>query len=212
MRLVVVVLMLALTACQINHRSDQFACQNEGDCPGSQSCVDGFCVGGDPTPDDGPGPDPDGPKPDTLICPSQCTSCQLATMTCNVDCNQSPSTCLSAINCPPGFNCNILCTRNEVCANINCSQGASCNIQCKGNGTCDNVQCGPGKCDVECTGGQSCSAINCSSACACDVACGNNALCLQVACPDPDGPGVCAGIGLSRCTSERMGCNTCEEP
>ena len=205
-----IVFLCALAACSINHRTDQLACERQTDCDNGQTCSEGFClVVGNPS--DGPGPDPDGPKPDSQTCPTQCTSCQLATMTCTVDCNQSPATCQAAINCPAGFNCNILCTRNDVCSSINCSQAASCKIECKGNSTCDNVTCGPGPCDINCIGGQACGAVDCDSSCACNVACGNNAgLCLNVSCPDPDGPGTCSGLGPGRCTSERDGCNTCQ--
>ncbi|MBA2539687.1 MAG: hypothetical protein H0V17_08640 [Deltaproteobacteria bacterium] len=202
------VLLFALTACSINHRTDQLACERQNDCDRGQTCSDGFCltVG---NPDDGPGPDPDGgPRPDSFSCPAQCTSCQLASMTCTVDCGQSPATCQLPINCPPGFNCNILCTRNEGCETINCTQGESCNIQCKGNGTCDNVTCGAGKCNVECTGAMACRGVDCHQSCACDVACGNNATCLNVSCPGE--PLQCSGFGLDRCSSDDDGCNTCE--
>jgi hypothetical protein len=200
------VLLIALASCKIDHRTDQFACESQNQCGDGQTCTDGFCITvGNPN----DGPDPDGmPPKDAFACPIQCTSCQLATMTCNVDCGQSPATCLAAINCPAGFNCNILCTRNEGCQNINCSQAESCKIECKGNTTCRNVVCGPGKCDVNCTGGQSCRDIDCGDSCACDVACGNNATCLDITCPGA--PLACSGFGLDRCTSEPNGCNTCE--
>ena len=202
----IVLLLAVLGACSISHRSDQFACDDQNRCDPGKSCQDGFCVTMG-TPGDGPVVDPDGsPPPDTLTCPAQCTSCNLNTMTCTVDCNVSPATCGAAINCPAGFNCNILCTRNDLCQNINCTQGESCNIVCKGNTTCKNVVCGPGKCDVDCTGMGSCRGVNCGDSCACDVSCGNNVSCLQVTCPDLQ----CSGFGLERCTSAPDGCHNCQ--
>jgi len=202
-------LLCLASACSINHRSDQFACTNVNQCDPGQRCEDGFCVGGT-TPGDGPDVDPDGPKPDTFSCPPQCTSCNIQTNTCNVDCGVSPGTCANAINCPAGFNCNIICTRNDLCQNINCSQGESCKIDCKGNATCKNVVCGPGRCDVTCSGGMSCPKINCESSCACDISCGNNASCIDTSCPQVEGdPFQCEGFRPNVCNSEPDGCNTC---
>lgn len=211
----IVLLLALLGACSINHRSDEFTCTNSNMCNAGQTCQDGLCVTGG-TPSDGPDVDPDGPPPDTFVCPNQCTSCNPGTNTCIVDCNASAATCASAINCPAGFNCDIRCTKNDGCQNINCTQGQSCKILCKGNNTCENVVCGPGPCDVECTGQGACgggtaTGIDCDASCACDVACNNNASCFPVSCPKPPGPEPlrCSGIGANRCTSEPDGCNTC---
>jgi len=209
MRLALLVTLLA--ACSINKRSDQFACETAQQCDRGQTCQDGFCVGGSP-PTDSQEPDPDGQlPPDAFVCPAQCTSCNLNTMTCTVDCNVSPTTCGNPINCPTGFNCNILCTKNELCQNINCSQGQSCKLECKGINTCRNVVCGPGECDITCTGNQSCRAVNCESSCACDVTCTPNTTCLTVDCPElTNQPFACSGLNPGRCTSAPEGCDTCE--
>jgi hypothetical protein len=78
-----VILLLLLVGCSINHRSENFVCQNQGDCAPGQNCSDGFCIGtGNPNED--AGPDPDGAKPDTFQCPIQCTSCQLQSVAVDV--------------------------------------------------------------------------------------------------------------------------------
>jgi hypothetical protein len=213
MRIVCLFVLLVVSgACSINHRSDQFACENSRQCDSNQTCQDGFCVTGGQPPGDGPITDPDGPlPPDAFVCPPQCTSCNSQTNTCTIDCNISATACTTAINCPAGFNCNVLCTRNNLCQNVNCSQAASCNVQCKGNSTCKNVTCGENKCDIECVGNLACQNVDCVNSCACDVTCGQGTSCVNVDCPvvGQNEPFGCSDFRPNVCTSEPDGCDTC---
>jgi hypothetical protein len=198
---------VALTAgsCSINHRSDDFTtCNDQSDCPGNLVCNSGLCVtagGMDAGRVDGGG------GVDAAICPSQCTSCKLATKECRVDCAVSPATCNNPIVCPAGFKCEILCTVNNSCRNgINCMDAESCDIECKGQAACRNITCGEGPCDVNCSGLQSCRNVACGDSCACDVNCDSDlALCEGVVCGDFQCRTFSGG-----CSSTILdGCNTC---
>jgi len=195
-------LALAITAgsCSINHRSGDFTqCEQPSDCPTGQVCRDNLCAEMIDA-----GANKDGPRPDALACPAQCTSCVLEKMECKVDCAVSPATCNGAITCPPGWNCDIICSVQGSCrAGVNCLAAESCNIECKGRDSCRAVDCGEGPCDLLCTGLQSCRDIDCGDSCRCDVECANGALCTGVICTD-----VTCKSGLG-CSSVFPGCNTC---
>jgi len=207
--IVVAALFAAATSCSINHRSDQFACSKPSDCSDGRQCINGSCVvpGGDidaPMPIDGKVP------PDGNECPQACTSCDLGSKTCNIDC-AAGADCGHTITCPAGFNCNIKCTVNDECrSGIDCSNATSCNLTCSGSRTCEGVDCGTGKCTASCTGTNSCRGVNCSNSCACDVTCnGNVGACFDpgVTCPPGTIPGACdTGLG---CTSQQIGCSSC---
>jgi hypothetical protein len=79
------------------------------------------------------------------------------------------------IACPPGFDCQVLCTGPESCqgATILCPDVYSCTVDCggaQGPQACGNakVQCSSnGVCFLDCTGPLTCQGV--------DVTCGNNA-------------------------------------
>jgi len=198
-----------LASCTVNKRSDDFACETTADCSDGFTCNNGICVSTTPPGQDGGPGDPDAPpKPDAFVCPAQCTSCKLDTHTCKVDCGASPATCNAPINCPAGFNCEIICSTPSGCANVNCSQGESCKIDCKASGTCKTVTCGEGPCEVGCDGQNSCRSVDCSNSCACDAQCiGLGSCALALTC---QGTGIACNTANPRgCTSMRDGCNTC---
>ena len=200
-------------SCSVNHRSGDFACITSAECGGGRVCSDGFCVSGDRPPD---------ARGDA--CPATCTSCDLATRQCTIDCAVNPGTCNQQVVCPVGWSCNILCSTQGSCrSGINCASAKDCTIKCSGQQACRNVTCGAGACNLECSGRQSCSAllcgtgacsvdcsgrescvgVSCGLACACDVQCVAGLSCSQVTCK-----AGCASQPLG-CSSKPLGCNTC---
>ncbi|MEO8703004.1 MAG: hypothetical protein ABI867_23360 [Kofleriaceae bacterium] len=193
---------IAAGSCSVDHRSDGFTtCDNQDDCPNNQVCTNNLCIAPGVGMDAGP---IDASRPDALVCPSQCTSCNLQTMTCKVDCAVSAATCNTAITCPPGWKCDILCsTQNSCRSGIDCTEGESCNITCKGTGSCRNIVCGEGACKTECSGLQSCRNLSCGDSCACDVTCAQQADCEGVTCSEIQ----CETF--NGCSSLLPTCNTC---
>lgn len=188
------------SSCEINHRSEEFACTKNIDCPSGRICNDGFCIiTGSIDASRG-----DAQRGDAgANCPAGCTSCNTTEKTCTINCMLT--NCTNTVSCPAGYKCDIACNTEQSCRNgINCQLAASCNIDCIGRQSCQNVQCGPGRCDVSCSGAASCRGVSCGSSCACDVACtGNqscadNITCSSVACRSGSG-----------CTSVPLFCHSC---
>lgn len=206
----IVLALVIIGSCSINHRSSDYECSTPSDCdqfPG-RTCVDGFCVGGTSPVDarvgDGPVVDahPDAP-PDGAACPVQCSSCNLGTHTCTIDC--SINSCNDNVVCPAGWNCSIGCNTANSCAHgIDCSDATSCKVTCSGASSCRDLDCGDGKCSVTCSGNNSCRDMDCSNSCSCDVSCGTFASCEATVCPEG------CGLGAGRCSSMLSNqCDTC---
>jgi hypothetical protein len=207
-------LALALAAgCSVSHRSGDFACDAEQRCANGRTCVDGFCV----VAADSGVVDTLPPLGDAAVCPSQCTSCNLAQRACVIDCAANTGACNQAVTCPAGWSCNVLCSLPSQCnsgvlcgnatsCTIACGARQTCNVTCSGNSSCGNsVLCGAGACNVNCTGNLACAGeITCGQACACDVTCRINAACAAVTCK----PG-CIGTPPAFCISTANGCNSC---
>lgn len=223
----IVALWLATVAlavsCSVSHRSGEFACRTTADCASDRVCTDGLCVLTGPTDDGGLG---------NGGCPANCTSCDLVTHTCTIECINNNSVCRQPIVCAPGWNCRINCDDDTSCrAGIDCRDAASCNVSCSGDTSCRNATCGAGDCTFTCNGAGSCSGIacgtgacnvacngtnschdanggnglgvNCSQSCACDVECSLDSTCAPLACP-----ATCNGL-IDGCTSAPTGCNVC---
>jgi hypothetical protein len=217
-----------VTACLVNKRSVDFACETDNDCDLDRVCQDSHCVIGFRPPIDGP-PLPD--TPDAPECPfvsggRRCTSCDLVAQTCQVDCSNGGC---GGMTCPVGFACTFICTKANACNSINCTDAASCDIQCSGNNACDgitcgagacqvtcatmnacdNVTCGTGACNVTCGATGSCGNVQCPDSCKCDVSCptGN---CTSMTCPMPGGM-FCTDNAMAngQCSSTPTGCATC---
>jgi hypothetical protein len=199
---IVVVISLAavaasLAGCSINHRTGEFSCDKQADCAVGRSCIDGFCV----LPDDAG--IIDGPHADAAVCPSACTSCDLAQKSCTIDCALNGG-CKQQVVCPTGYSCQVLCSRDGACSSgVSCLGSTSCSITCSGGQSCRGLSCGLGPCNVACTGNASCGEVNCGSSCACDVACSGIALCRNLTCKPT------CNIGTRGCTSLAGNCNTC---
>jgi len=195
------------TACSINHRSDEVACIVDADCGGNgKVCRDNQCIGNEP--DGGKPKDSGPPKPDAFVCPAPCTSCDLGTMTCTVDCSANPSACDGQVVCPAGFNCDVQCNTDNSCRNgVSCS--LDCTITCDGNSSCRGLACGVGRCKVDCNGFDSCRNVQCGPACACDTTCSNVARCEGIFCKQGQNGSACRNI-FGDCSSEFDGCNTCQ--
>ena len=203
----VAIAMIASVDCSITHESDGFACTTTANCskfPG-RVCMNGFCVepggpGSDAGVTDGKGSN----HPDASNCPANCTSCDLGSKTCFIDCDKT--SCTNMVTCPPGFNCDIQCSTSGSCRNgVNCTQGQSCIVTCSGDSACRGVTCGSGPCDVECSGPSSCKTINCESSCRCDVNCFPGSLCEFVTCTQFQ----CRDQINGGCNSTLTGCDTC---
>ncbi|MCW5801435.1 MAG: hypothetical protein KIT31_03420 [Deltaproteobacteria bacterium] len=197
---------LTAGSCSIHHRSDALACTNNRDCtePGSK-CEDGVC-----TQPNGPGAD--APRPDAKLppdasapaCPPECTSCNVNTMRCEIDCASPSADCTKRITCPTGWDCDIACSGNQQCrAGVDCQKSRSCNVTCSGTASCRNVGCGPGPCNVQCTGQDACRTVACGPSCRCDVGCSGAARCENVSCPD-----FLCGTFEGGCSSQFFGCSS----
>ncbi|MBA3452729.1 MAG: hypothetical protein H0T42_06550 [Deltaproteobacteria bacterium] len=198
---------ISSTSCSINHKSGDFECTVQTDCDRTRQCIGGYCIvpGGVI---DGPkmidAPKKDAPIDSPMfVCPPQCTSCVEGSKTCTVDCGVTSCTGNQPIVCPSGWNCAILCSTNNACANgVNCDSAKSCAITCSGQGSCRNIQCGDGDCEVKCQGQNSCRGVDCSDSCACDVTCAFNSSCEFLTCSsqacDPLGRG-CSSLPAATC-------------
>jgi len=201
-------LIALVAACSINHRSDEVACVFDNDCGGNgKVCRDNQCVGGTDT-DGGPKKDAPPPKPDAFVCPFPCTSCEMSTNTCIVDCSVNPNACEGQVVCPAGFNCDIRCSTDNSCRNgVNCTMGIDCTIECTGVSSCRGLVCGTGACKVGCNALDACRNVQCGNACACDTECSNGARCENIFCKQ--GPNGLCKFTFGGCTSQLDGCNTC---
>jgi len=190
-------------SCAINHKSGDYACTITADCNDGRQCVDGFCivpgsidaavfrdahVGGD-----GNG------------CPAGCTSCNVTTHSCTIDCSQNSGGCNNKVTCPAGWACNVQCNVDNSCRNgVSCTGTTSCDITCSAKSSCQNIQCGTGKCNVTCSGVQSCQAVACGNSCACDVTCLGSQSCADtIQCT-----ATACKLGLG-CTSLPAACHSC---
>ena len=177
---VLLVLALALAACSVSHKSQEYSCTTNADCATHMGtvCDNGFCVV--PGTIDAPGTRPDAPRGDAPNgCPAGCTSCNVSQKTCTIDCSQTNVVnCMNSVQCPVGYHCDIQCKGDNTCRNgVSCVGAASCSIECIGGSSCRNVECGTGPCDVTCSGTSSCRDVSCNNSCACDVLCTGSQSC-----------------------------------
>ena len=196
---------LATTGCEVNHKSDQYACTTNADCSAGRTCNEGSCIVVGSI--DASGGTADAPRPDSGNnngCPAQCTSCNTAQKTCTVNCTQT--NCKQALACPAGYNCTFLCNGDDTCRQgINCLNASACTIECSGKSSCEQVRCGPGPCDVSCSGPSSCRDVLCGSSCACDVTCTGNQSCADgIVCTS-----LACRTSFRGCTSEPLTCHSC---
>ncbi len=203
-------LLLALAACSVSHRSQEYVCTTQSDCADHPNtvCMQGFCIA--PGAIDAPKGGNDGPHPDGSgsggQCPSGCASCNLTQKTCTIDCAQTSTVnCQNQVACPAGFHCDIKCDTDNSCrSGVTCVGGASCTVECSGNSSCRGIECGTGPCDVTCSGPSSCRDVSCGNSCACDVLCTGSQSCTTgIACPSLQ---CTSGLG---CTSVPAGCHSC---
>ncbi len=134
---------IVAASCSINHKSDDYTCTTQADCGPDRVCSGGYCVLTGVQ--DAKVDSPTTPPPDARIdapmemCPPQCTSCNVNTKQCNIDCAVTSCT-QAAIVCPAGWDCDIKCSTNNACAmGVNCANAASCALTCSGQGSCRNV-------------------------------------------------------------------------
>lgn len=202
MKIAIVAVLAFVAACNVNHKSEQYACTKNLDCDPERVCNDGFCVQTGTIVDAARG---DAPKGDAGMtnCPPGCSTCNVQQKTCTIDC--MTANCTNTVSCPAGYKCEILCNTENSCRNgVNCQQSASCTVECSGKQACANVTCGAGPCDVACSGTQSCKGVSCGSSCACDVVCTGNQSCGEAI--------QCSSFACrsgSGCTSEPLVCHSC---
>lgn len=173
-------------SCSISHRTNDYACTSTADCNSGRVCSDGYCVVNGTElvdaftpPKDGQNNHPDAPN--TNGCPDACTSCDVSTKQCTIDCNVDGSNCNDQVVCPAGWDCDVKCDTDNSCrAGVACAGTTGCKVECTGRGSCEDVQCGTSRCEVDCIGSQTCrSAIECNQSCGCDVKCTGNQSCPQ---------------------------------
>jgi len=175
-------------SCLVSNRAPDFECSTTTDCTDGRICTSGYCVVGEEQED----------------CPSPCTSCDLGTMDCTVDCSEGSC---GDLTCPTGFDCTVNCDAGS-CGDIDCGGAESCTVNCEGGGACGNVTCGAGECDIDCQGGSACGDVSCADSCQCDVTCANATSCGTVSCPTSDTGDPCTDA--DGCDSGPTGCEkTC---
>ncbi len=218
--------LLALSACAIDTRSEEYRCDGAGSCPFGRVCQSGWCVapGGDAgggsltdagvdiadagaAPGDGGPTIPDAGAQDASTCPDACSECMEDT--CVIDCGADGS-CSDTVVCPPGLACTVLCDGIQSCdGGIDCSAASSCDLRCTSREACaGSIECGAGACAVECSARDSCGdGIDCTRSCACDTRCTGNGACA----PEPDCPTLLfeCSDGFD-CDSSQPGCARCE--
>ena len=193
---------VAVTGCSLTHRSGDFACTKTSDCNQGRECVGGFCI--IPGSIDAPTSDSThgGSGDANNGCPSVCTSCDVGTKTCTIDCTLTD--CTAAVACPAGYKCDVQCNADNSCrAGVSCTGTTSCTVECTGKNSCQDVTCGLGPCNVSCSGMQSCRTIQCGSSCMCDVECTGTQAC--------EGTETCTSLAcksLSGCSSAGTTCHS----
>lgn len=198
-----IAILVTLVACQVNHKSENFSCDEATPCEAGRICDNGFCVLAGSI--DAPKP-PGDARTDapTAGCPAGCTTCSVQQKTCTINCQFGG--CNNTVTCPAGYKCDILCNTDNSCRNgVNCQLGTSCNVECSAKASCQNVQCGTGPCDVSCSGAQSCRGVNCGNSCACDVTCTGSQACEGIQCTSL----ACRNTTSLGCTSVPSLCHSC---
>lgn len=188
-------------ACNVHHKSEDYACTKNTDCDTGRICNDGFCIVTGSI--DASHIDAPKPGPDASTCPPGCTSCNVSQKTCTINC--LGGNCNGPVTCPKGYRCDIMCNTDNSCRNgINCLEATGCTVSCSGKQSCQNVACGPGRCNISCSGMASCKGVFCNNSCACDVmctgtqSCGDTVVCSQLACDSGSG-----------CSSSLAVCHSC---
>ena len=193
-------------ACSINHRSGDFSCTKTSDCSTGRTCDNGFCIV--PGSIDAPQNDATKGGGDGNNCPPGCTSCNVATKQCTIDCSLPGSNCGSQITCPANYKCDVQCKGDNACrSGVNCAFATLCTVECIGTSSCRNVMCGAGRCDIMCEGSGSCqSNISCGNSCGCDITCTGPNSCQNLpSCTSA----ACILLNPRGCTSQPANCHSC---
>tara|TARA_R110002073_G_scaffold334897_1_gene525474 strand:+ start:17734 stop:22719 length:4986 start_codon:yes stop_codon:yes gene_type:complete len=180
---------------------------NEAECPGDTSCIDGGCrlsctggefscpVGFDCLPEDG-----------GLFCvPSPCAACSPAESCIDNACVDlcAGVTCESNETCTFGncYDCNILgCESGEVCFDAECIADPCSAVDCTSACDGDSCSCVGGECiidcdDEDCADGERCAADGrCTPNTCADVVC-SSGVCADGQCIDNPCTGVDCGLG-----------------
>lgn len=134
---------IAIAACFVDRPSEALECASDADCTDlgeNRQCEGGYCV--------------------VPNCPDDCTSCDEAARTCNVDCT-TDARCNGTVTCPSGWTCTITCDGEGACDDVQCSSGSRCNIACNGTDACDFIDCDNAcQCDLACVPG-ACDGFSC---------------------------------------------------
>ena len=174
MKLVLVIILLAIlglgslstTSCSVTRQSERYRCEVDSDCEMGRSCDHGYCV--------------------QVPCPSQCSSCDLSSMSCKIDCTSNKP--CGDVQCPAGFDCTIRCNDSGACGDIDCAQGDGCEVHCARAASCGAINCGGNECDIDCSGMSACPSIDCAASCKCDVSCNDPTTeCPMISCPQRGG-------------------------
>jgi hypothetical protein len=188
--------MAVVAACFIDRKTTDFECSTTDECEGDLVCRGNYCVVDDGSDDsstdfdDEPSDDPadDLPTDDSPdLCPPECSECD-----------------------PNDRVCVFVCGTNDRCGDIDCPDGWECQILCQGAMACGDITCEDGPCNVQCADNNSCGIVDCRGACACDVTCFNGA-CEDALCPIVAGRNCTMdGTTETGCTSSAPDCNRCD--
>ncbi len=200
MALAVLIIEIA-SSCQVDHRSQEFACVNQTDCTDGRVCTDGFCVRGEKN-----GGQDDAGIDASTDCDPACTFCDDST--CYIECGGGKDCTTRRVTCPVDKKCVVTCTGDNACGEgIECESPFGCEIHCTGTNSCNRkITCQGGPCNIECIGTNACSRIDCSAACSCDTDCNGCGGFIGPTCP---GGGQCKDPDTRDCTSLNDGCDLC---
>jgi hypothetical protein len=170
-------------------------CDDGNACTRTDTCVAGFCVGGDPVHCDPPG-----------VC-QQDGVCNPATGTCSYAKKPNGSacpdgTCCNGSCCPSGQTCcnGVCCATGQACCNGQCCAGQCCGGQCcpTGRTCCFGTCCAAGApcCNRQCCG----AGDRCCSGGGSDNGCCGETCCGTICCAFPGAtccPGNVCKVGVS---------------
>jgi len=126
-------------------------------------------------------------------CPQVGGTCDGAT--CVIAC-PGPPACTTALTCPTGVACKVLCPSEKSCASVDCGSASTCRVECTGKDACRSVRSNAGQTELVCSGKDACKDIGCAGD-ACVVQCmadgckANEVKCCAKQCTVNGAPGKC---------------------
>jgi hypothetical protein len=125
----------------------------------------------------------------------------------------------SAVTCPEGMPCTVLCNMGDACKDgVDCARATDCDVTCSGTSTCQNggVDCGMAQvCTVRCDGSNACQngagsnqSVECRAS-TCTVTCEGSSNACQEGIGDDSGGSCVAHCCDGACTNGTAVAATC---